>query len=67
MTRVDDRSGFDVPTRLRLVESDLDKLDARLDHMDARLGKIMAACLAILTSLVVASVMLVLNLAADST
>lgn len=63
MGRADQRASFDIPVRLRLVESDLDSLDARLDRIDARLGKIMAACVGILTSLVVAAVMLALNLA----
>lgn len=65
MSRIEDRTSFDVPVRLRLLEGDMDKLEERLDTIDARLGKIMAACVGILTSLVVASVMLALNLAAS--
>lgn len=68
------RAHFDQPTRISLVENDLDVLEtqiddlrdtmnARFDKADARQGKIMATCLAILTSLIVASVMLALNLA----
>lgn len=64
MTRAEARVGFDTPTRIRLLEADADELEAKYQKIDERLGKIMAACLAILTSLVVASVMLALNLAA---
>lgn len=71
MSRVEDRAVYDVPVRLRLIEGDLDKIDdqfdrlnLRLDVQDKRLGKIMAACVGILTSLVGGLVLLALNLAA---
>lgn len=63
MSRVEARSGFDTAARLRLLEADTDELEAKFEKIGERLGKIMATCLAILTSLVVASVMLALNLA----
>lgn len=66
MSRFEQRASFDVPTRLRLVEVDLDDFERTLDKIDARLGKIMAACVGILTSLVVVAVGLALNLAAVS-
>ena len=32
MARGDDRSGFDVPTRVRLLESDIDIVESQLDR-----------------------------------
>lgn len=63
MQRIDQRREFDVPTRLRLIEGDLDDFEARFDKVDARLGKIMATCLSILVSVVVACILLAINLA----
>lgn len=63
MARTEARKSFDTPTRLSLLESDVDELEASLAKIGERLGKIMATCLAILTSLVVASIMLAVNLA----
>lgn len=60
--RVEQRSDFDTTTRLRLIEGDADDFDERLDKIDARLGKIMATCVSILVSLVVASTLLAINL-----
>lgn len=71
MSRVEDRAVYDVPVRLRLIEGDLDRIDAqferlnqRFDMQDKRLGKIMAACTGILTGLVGGLILLALNLAA---
>lgn len=64
VARSEARRGFDTDTRLRLLESDADDLERKFEKIGERLGKIMATCLAILTSLVVASIMLALNLAA---
>lgn len=49
-------------TRMSLAEGDLDEFERKLDKIDTRLGKIMATCLSILVSLVVASVLLAVNL-----
>jgi hypothetical protein len=66
MARSEQREPFDQPTRLRLLENDADVFEARFDKIDARLGKIMATCLSILVSLVVASILLAVNLAVGS-
>lgn len=74
MGRAEQRRHFLEGTRLELVEGDLDRFEERLEilekhiddrfnRQDARLGKIMAACIAILTALVGALVLLALNLA----
>lgn len=77
MGRREQRERFSQDVRLDLAEHDLDGLDddldglerrmtARFDQQDIRLGKIMVACVAILTSLVGALVLLALNLAIRS-
>jgi hypothetical protein len=62
MSRVEGRSGFDTSTRLRLLEADADDLDGKYEKINERLGKIMAVCVAILTSLVGGLILLALNL-----
>lgn len=70
VARTEERRDFDVPTRLRLVEHDADKVDEKFDKIDerfekfdGRLGKIMATCVSILVALCVSCVLLVINLA----
>lgn len=74
MARAEQRRHFLADTRLELLEADQDRfeeslgdleqrINARFDRQDARLGKIMAACVGILTALVGALVLLALNLA----
>jgi ABC-type enterochelin transport system permease subunit len=63
MSRVEGRSGFDAPTRLRLLEADADELESKYEKINERLGKIMATCVAILTALVGSLILLALNLA----
>ena len=43
MTRVSDRHDFDIATRLTLIESDLDKIEARLDVIQRLMISILAA------------------------
>lgn len=63
MGRVADRSDFDTPVRLRLVEGDLDKADENLAQMNDRIGKMLWALLGILISTTTAAILLALNLA----
>lgn len=51
MSRIEERNGLTVEGRLRLIESDLDKIDARL-------GKIYAALSVAATGLVTSTILL---------
>lgn len=50
MGRVDDRKNFDEPTRLALIESDLDKMEAALNAINERIGKVLWAMVGLLIS-----------------
>lgn len=63
MSRVEARRDFDDGTRLRLVEGDLDKMDAELVEIRKVLNKILWAVVGLLISVTTASILLVLNLA----
>lgn len=56
-------AGFDLKQVSDLIGDDMDAFEHRMDMIDARLGKIMAVCLAILTTLVGSLILLALNLA----
>jgi hypothetical protein len=62
--RVTDRAHFTPETRISLVESDLDTIDARLLDTNERLGKILWALVGLLISVTTASVLLAINLVA---
>lgn len=62
MGRVADRSDFEMPVRLRLVEGDLDKTDENLAQMNDRIGKMLWAMVGILVSTTTAAILLALNL-----
>ena len=75
MARPADRDGMTPETRIRLIEVDLDKIDAAIlqldesidamrEHLDNRLGKLMQVGVSLLSSFAVACVLLVLNLIA---
>lgn len=61
MSRVTDRQGFDDATRLRLMESDLDSMDARWDRLDKKMDRILGALLAVLVAVCSSSVILVIQ------
>ncbi len=73
MGRIDDRREFDVPTRMRLIESDLDKLDVgvaalheKIDSTGADLrrtmGKILWTMMGAVFTFSTATVLLALNI-----
>jgi hypothetical protein len=64
--RSEEREGFDVPVRLRLMEGDVDRLEKSLvdgmTSVDQRLGKIMWALVGLLISVCTTCIVLVLTL-----
>lgn len=72
MSRVADRAVFDVATRLRLVEGDLDRndydrveaehrIEERFDRIDVRLNRLLWALATAAVSLATTSVVIVLT------
>lgn len=67
-SRVEARQGADVPTRLRLLETDADSLESDVSSLEQmlnrRLGRQTAVLMGILISVTTASILLALNLLA---
>ena len=57
------RADMDTTVRIRLLESDVDKLDVRLDKLDGRLESIQRSIAVTAGSLVVGALLLAANLA----
>ena len=68
-TRTAEREGFEVPVRVRLIESDLDQLDftfsQALKDTQRELASMRKALVGILVSVTTASVMLAINILAS--
>lgn len=61
MSRSEQRAGMSVPTRVRLVESDLDTLEEGQERLVAALDGIRKVLIGVLVSITTASCLLALN------
>ena len=62
MPRTADRDGFTAPTRIRLIETDLDHIDQRFDDLDARVDGIKNVLTGLLIAIATSAVLLAVNL-----
>lgn len=69
-SRTDERKGFQVPVRVQLLEGDMDAhedhVSAELANFRAKLDRFQGILIGILVTLTTASVLLALNLIAES-
>lgn len=56
------RAGFDVPTRLKLLEDDVDTIDGRLDELVSGQKRITQMLVGVLISVATGAIMLAINL-----
>ena len=61
-SRAEARQGFDVETRLRLVEGDGDDFEHAIEILNERLTKILWALVGLLISVTTACILLAINL-----
>ena len=64
MARSNEREGFDVPTRLRLIEGDLDNHDNVIKTFTQKMDKNNQLLVGILVAVTTASILLVINIIA---
>jgi len=63
MTRKDEREGFEVPTRVQLLETDMDTNDKEKESIRNELRALRMVLIGILVSVTTASVLLAVNVA----
>ncbi len=66
MTRVEERRDFDIPVRVALAESDLDRNDQGMAHIAAEVKALRNVLVGILVSIATAAVLFAINIAVQA-
>lgn len=66
MTRKDEREGFEIPVRVQLLETDMDKDDEEKEGIRNELRALRMVLIGILVSVTTASVLLAVNVAVST-